>query len=760
MSLQNILARLQKVKQVGPHQYQACCPAHDDKQPSLSIKETDDGKILLHCHKGCAVEQILNRMGLPMSVLFPDDAGARLASRPESRNHNRQEVAAYPYTDEQGNVLAEKVRYEPKSFAWRTQKGDGKYDYHKPNFVPPYNLPCLHGSPYVFLVEGEKDVDMLTGLGIPATSLPDGAMSGKWPEKYTPYFSGKRVVIIPDNDDVGKAYGASATKALRAVAPFVGTLDLTKCWPDIPEHGDITDYILAKGDEAKNKVRTLAALTVNLDAKELATNAKRLPASVAAIVPSVSMQDFFAEIQSRHPVDNKRYSWSDNGSGRLFADLVKAIARFVPERKMWFRYEGRRWVPDVGDLQVMELCKTIGDALNQYALGIQDEEMRKKYQKYVRRWLDRSYRSIIIKDAASIYPISMTDFDADRNQLNCVNGTLDLQTLQFRPHNADDKITKLANVSYAPEAKCLRFDRFVEEVMSNDKNKSAFLQKALGYALSGDTQYECMFFLYGATTRNGKSTLMESVLRLFGDYGRAARPETIASKQQVNGSGPNEDIARLAGIRFLNIPEPQRGLRLNAAQVKSLTGNDSINARYLHENSFDFRPQCKLYVNTNYLPAVDDMSLFSSGRIHVIPFERHFNEDEQETGLKEQFSLPEAQSAILNWLIEGYRLLKQEGLRPPAAVAKATAEYSHDSDKLALFAEDELIPDAAAEARTAAVYERYKEWCKANGYLCESDRNFKRLLLGLGDVVRKRPHGGGEKTTLLIGYRLKGGGDA
>ena len=128
--------------------------------------------------------------------------------------------------------------------------------------------------------------------------------------------------------------------------------------------------------------------------------------------------------------------------------------------------------------------------------------------------------------------------------------------------------------------------------------------------------------------------------------------------------------------------------------------------------------------------------------------------------MKEQFSLPEAQSAILNWLIEGYRLLKQEGLRPPAAVAKATAEYSHDSDKLALFAEDELIPDAAAEARTAAVYERYKEWCKANGYLCESDRNFKRLLLGLGDVVRKRPHGGGEKTTLLIGYRLKGGGDA
>ena len=125
--------------------------------------------------------------------------------------------------------------------------------------------------------------------------------------------------------------------------------------------------------------------------------------------------------------------------------------------------------------------------------------------------------------------------------------------------------------------------------------------------------------------------------------------------------------------------------------------------------------------------------------------------------MKDMFATPEAQSAILNWLIEGYRLLQQEGLQPPTAVAKATVEYSHDSDKMTLFAEDELIPDVAAEARTAVVYERYKEWCKANGYLCESDRNFKHLLMSLGDVVRKRPNNGGEKTTLLIGYRLKRG---
>ena len=754
MSLQNILPRLQKVKQVGPHQYQACCPAHDDKQPSLSIKETDDGKVLLHCHKGCAVEQIVGRLGLPMSELFPDGSGSRLESRPVGRDHNRQEVAVYPYTDEHGTVLAEKVRLNPKGFMWRTQKADGKYDYHKPDSVPPYNMTVLHNSTFIFLVEGEKDVDTLTGLDVPATSLPDGAMSGKWPKKYTQYFSGKIVIIIPDNDEVGKAYSTAASVAIHSVATIVGVLDLKKWWPEIPEHGDITDYIAANGEAAKDKIQALAKVLA-CGAQNQAANATFLPAPVAPVVAPISQDAFLSKITALHPVKNQRYSWSDNGSGRLFADLVKPIARYVPERKMWFRYDGKRWVPDIGDLQVMELCKAIGDALNQYMFSVEDEEKRKLYQKYTRRWLDRSYRTIVIKDAASIYPISMTDFDADRNLLNCLNGTLDLRTLHFRPHSADDKITKLANVSYDPNAKCLRFEQFVDEVMSNDKDKSAFLQKALGYALSGDTQYECMFFLYGATTRNGKSTLMESVLRLFGDYVRAARPETIASKQQANSSGPNEDIARLAGIRLLNIPEPQRGLRLNAAQVKSITGNDSINARYLHENSFDFRPQCKLYVNTNYLPAVDDMSLFTSGRIHVIPFERHFNEDEQEKNLKETFTTQEAQSAILNWLIDGYRLLKRDGLQPPIAVAKATAEYSHDSDKIALFAEDELIADATAEERTAAIYERYKTWCSANGYMTESNRNFNRLLLTIGNVVRKRPNRGGEKTTLLVGFKLR-----
>lgn len=256
-------------------------------------------------------------------------------------------------------------------------------------------------------------------------------------------------------------------------------------------------------------------------------------------------------------------------------------------------------------------------------------------------------------------------------------------------------------VDYDPLAKSERFNSFVDEIMSSDKEKTLFLKKFLGYAVTGETKYECMFFLYGETTRNGKGTLMESVLSVMGDCGKAVRPETIAVKSNPNSSQPSEDIARLAGIRFANIAEPRRGLCLNAAQVKSMTGNDTLNARFLHENSFDFKPQFKLYVNTNYLPVISDMTIFSSHRVHIIPFDRHFEEDEQDKTLKHEFLKDEAKKAILNWLVDGFYLLKKEGFKPPKCVKDATLSYARDSDKIAQFAEDELVADDTTEVRTA-----------------------------------------------------------
>lgn len=762
MKIEEFLSYFPGWKQTGMNQYIAHCPTREDKNPSLSISVSNDGRILMHDHGGASNAEILSKVGLKMRDLYPENMQCSAASHQQSEK--RKAVAVYQYLDKDGKLVAEKVRYEPKAFVWRVPVNGGSYDYHKPKFVPPYNAQVLAKSGAVFLVEGEKDVDSLTKIGVPAVSLPDGSMNGRWSNKYTDYFKDKVVTIIPDNDKVGLDYSKAAFTAIEKVALQCGILDLKKCWPEIPEKGDVSDYIAVKYEDATNRLKQLVVLAEKMSKQlkpKAASSTPVVPITVATsgrVNPNCLKfeNDFLRVIRKIAPYSNRHtYSWTDNGSGLLFANLVRGQARYVPSQKSWFIYDGTRWIPDEGNMKVMELCKVAGNALNLYAFDIKDETARNEYRRYTNRWLTRSGRKVILDDAASVYPISMSEFDADIYLLNCKNGTFDLKSGKFHAHDPEDKITKIADVVYDPNAKCPRYEQFVTEVMSSDADKSAFLQKALGYALSGDSRHECMFILYGATTRNGKSTLMESILRVFGDYGATVTPETIAAKQR-DSSGPSEDLARLAGKRLANISEPSRGLRLNAAQVKSMTGNDSINARFLHCNSFEYRPQFKLFINTNYLPSVDDMSLFSSNRVRVIPFDRHFEPQEQDPNLKYLFSEESAKSAILNWLIEGWNLLQKEGLNSPAAVVEAIKEYAHDSNKIALFAEDELVAIENDEVRTSYVYARYKTWCSVNGCMPENSSNFKRSLLSLGLVERKRPMGGGEKTTMLLGYRLKG----
>ena len=470
---------------------------------------------------------------------------------------------------------------------------------------------------------------------------------------------------------------------------------------------------------------------------------------------ATAAEDFGMDrLKELDPMDTVRFPWTDIGAGRIFAAYYKDILRFVPERKMWFYYEDGIWQPDKSTIRAMKYCMDLADLMYTFALEIQDEDKRKAYMKYVGRWQSHNNRVNILKDAQVHYPIPFSSFDTDLYIFNCKNGTLHIDTGEFTEHRSTDLLTKMSQVVYDPTARSDRFDTYIDEIMSGDQERAKFLQKIMGYGLTGDTRHECMTILYGATTRNGKGTLCESVLKVLGDYGCTARIESIAVRSFANGSQPNEDIARLAGIRFVNISEPGKGIVMDAAKVKTMTGNDTLNARYLHENSFDFQPQFKLYVNTNYLPVINDMTLFTSNRIIIVPFDRHFDERSQDTTLKRKFAIEEVQSAILNWLLEGNRLLREEGLYLPESVKKATASYQHDSDKMALFAEETLIPDEKGEVLTSVLYARYKDWCQENGYYAEGMKNFKQSLQTFAQVVRKRPKDGGEKTTVLLGYRL------
>lgn len=513
------------------------------------------------------------------------------------------------------------------------------------------------------------------------------------------------------------------------------------------------------------------------------------------------------------PFENPIYTSGDIGNALLFADVFQSTVRYVRDRKCFFVYDGCVWRADTGNLMAMERCKLLASLLMIIADDYKTEGLRAPAMKRAMRWCCRSVRETILKDAAGIRPLSMADFDADPLLFNCKNGTLRFgETVEFYAHNPADLLTKCAGAAYDPEATCSRWNDFISEIMDRKRpqddgfipldedveipfseqpltipterepspnslfhrpsegdapldretirqsDKALYLQMALGYTLTGLTREECFFILYGASTRNGKGTAMETLLTLMGDYGKSARPETIGAKF-LGGSNaaacPSEDIARLAGARFVNISEPDKKLTLSAALVKSLTGNDTMTARYLHENSFEFRPQFKMFINTNYLPQITDLTLFSSGRVKLIPFERHFEESEQDKGLKAFFARPENLSGILNWCILGYYFYESFGLETPPCILEATDSYHHESDKITQFVEECLVHERGARTRAREVYLTYKSWCEENGYQPESIRNFRAGMKQITYLKNARPTPTANPTHVYLNYRIR-----
>lgn len=476
----------------------------------------------------------------------------------------------------------------------------------------------------------------------------------------------------------------------------------------------------------RNTVNTCASVYIPVNAQDIVDE------EFANLDEDVEYQPDLSKItltlSEMAPHSNPRYGREEIGMGNAFADYFKPIARYNSERGIWYVYDGSVWRADSENLRVAELAKLLADKLYLFALEIKEEDARKRFIERVKKLQLRRNRDTMIKDAKSVFPLAMKNFDRDIYLFNMANGTLDLRTGEFRDHRPEDFLTKVSPVVYDPEAKCDRFIRFMDEVMMGDKDTARYTQKALGYALSGDTRMECFFILYGATSRNGKGTLMETFLRLMGDYGRNADPVLLAMKFNAQSNGPTEELARLAGSRFVNISEPEKKLTIDAALTKRLTGNDTITARYLHENSFEFRAGFKIFINTNYRPNITDLTLFHSGRVKMIPFNRHFNENEQDRGLKALFADPDNLSGIFNWVFEGFKMFIREGLEMPQAVKDATADYELESDKVGQFANLCLRHAKGEELRCAAVFDIYKRWCEANNTKALSQPNFKKEL--------------------------------
>ena len=429
----------------------------------------------------------------------------------------------------------------------------------------------------------------------------------------------------------------------------------------------------------------------------------------------------------------RKYSLDDKGFGALFAEVFKDTCRYNATAKEWYFYNCKVWTRDEGSMRTLNKAKELADGLLIYATTIEDEKQKQNYIDYVSKLGQLRFRETMVKDSRDIHFVTQSDFDKNLDLFNCQNGTLNLKTFDFTPHNSDDLLSKISNVIYEPFAKSEEWEKFINEVMQGDTDKTEYLQKILGYSLTADTNLETCFILYGATTRNGKSTLIETMLYMLGNtagYGMSMQPQTLAQKQNKDSRQASGDIARLDGCRFLNASEPPKRMIFDVGLLKNLLGRDSITARHLHEREFEFIPRFKLFINTNFLPLITDDTLFTSGRINVITFDRHFEPHEQDKNLKNKLIKAENLSGILNWCIEGLKLYYKDGAKPPQAVTTATDEYRTNSDKIGNFIDECLEQQAGTNTKALDVYIKYKEWCSNNGFGVENKGNFFDELRG------------------------------
>jgi putative DNA primase/helicase len=334
--------------------------------------------------------------------------------------------------------------------------------------------------------------------------------------------------------------------------------------------------------------------------------------------------------------------------------------------------------------------------------------------------------------AGTLKPIAVAGdtWNADPYLLGTPTGVVDLRTGRMRPGHPDDGITMQTAASYNPDATAPRWERFIAEIFADDSELISFVHRAIGYSLTGNTSEQVFFLLYG-TGANGKGTLTNTLKRLLGDYAWNMPFATIEMKDRA--AIPN-DVAALAGRRFVIASETNDGARLNEARVKALTGCDPMTARFLHAEFFAFEPVAKFWLSVNHKPVVRDDSFGFWRRVRVIPFLQRF---ELHASLADE--LQAEATGILAWCVRGAQAWQREGLQMPAIVTEATGEYEQDSDQLAAFLAEACELKAEAEVSAAELFTHYTHWANQRGL--DSRDRLSRTAFGLkmgGRFQRRR----------------------
>ena len=594
-------------------------------------------------------------------------------------------TAKWDYLDAAGHLLAVVYRYDPPGQKKQFRPWDAKRrKMAPPDPRPLYNQPGIASAAQVVLVEGEKCAQALIDMGIVATTAMHGANA---PTDKTDWsaLSGKAVLIWPDRDKPGWEYANQAAQAILSA-------------------GAKSCHVLYPPEDAVEGWDAADAIAEGFDV-----------ATFLAHGPRLQMHDVADD--SDPVVSSDESVWGTEDALALsFTRRYHRDWRYVAGWGKWLVWDGQRWRTE-DTLAATDLIRSV---CRQTALRADNPRVATKLASAgTVSGVERLAR------ADRRHAATTDEWDADPWLLNTQGGVLDLKTGRMRPHERTDRMTKITTAT--PGGDCQTWRQFIDEVTGGDKELEFYLQRMVGYALTGSTQEHALFFLYG-TGANGKSVFVNTLATILGDYATNAPMDTF---METRTDRHPTDMAGLRGARFVAAIETEQSKRWAESKLKNLTGGDKISARFMRQDFFEFFPQFKLFVAGNHKPAIRNIDEAMKRRLHLIPFTITVPPERRDKNLQQK--LLAERDGILAWAVQGCLDWQRHGrLKPPQRVVDATEEYFEAEDALGRWLDERCVRETCAKSLTAELFNDWKQWAEAAGEFVGAQRRFSDQLITRG----------------------------
>ena len=450
---------------------------------------------------------------------------------------------------------------------------------------------------------------------------------------------------------------------------------------------------------------------------------------------------------SGKPKSFKPHSWDDTGNADRFVDRYGKVARYSFIDKGWYIYNGAFWEFDQRGLLRTMIDNTVADLKNEKPYtppDVDPDKAEKEWAKFCKTSRGNRGKRAMEDELQHRLPVTTDEFDADQSLMNVDNGYIDLSDGTLHEHEIKKMFSKQSSVEYSDKVDCPEWQAFLKQTFNGDKELIDYIQKAVGYSLTGSVEEQVMFILYGSG-RNGKSVFMDTLKHIAGSYSRTMQAKSIMV-QQTSG-GANSDIARLKGARLVSASEPNEGVRLDEGLIKELTGGESVTARFLYGREFEFKPEFKLWLSTNHKPIIRGTDDGIWRRLMLIPFTHQVPVDQIDKRLT--YKLERESIGILNWAVDGALKWQREGLQPPQSVRDASLAYRNEMDVLELFVNDRCEKGPDYEAPAGQLYDTYVKWAESTGEYKMRKQKFGAEMQKKFEYARQRD---GRK---YVGLRMK-----